>query len=236
MGLILRVDVDKPYGRKTILQKVTSKLREDYWFPAISCLGYLKPAESLIEYCNLNGIQGVFYFRNCTLPDKKILSLLKEGNHQIGFHAENTRSLNAFNDELERFRTRLSGTEISSFTKHGSGDIKLGKNHYAPYEPELYKKWSVESGLRYFLGNEIIGSPDDISTDKDFYPTMFWIHNEYRMETFNKLEDVIHYAKTLDIPIIIHPANFIANNFVNSEFKKLVSMAKDASISWKLIS
>ncbi len=65
---------------------------------------------------------------------------------------------------------------------------------------------------------------------------MFWIHNEYRMETFNKLEDVIHYAKTLDIPIIIHPANFIANNFVNSEFKKLVSMAKDASISWKLIS
>ena len=235
MGLILRVDVDKPFGRKTISERIKSKLREDFWFPAINCWGYLKATEKFIKYCNGNGIQGVFYFRNCTAPGKKITKLLREGNHQIGFHAENTRSLSTFKKELERFKEKLSGAELSSFTKHGSGDIKLGRNHYHPYEPDKYRLWAKEINLAYIYGNEIIDSTDDFSDSRDYYPKMFWIHNEYRNESFDKIEDVIRYARSFDIPVIIHPSNYYANDFVNREFNELVSRAKRDSISWNMI-
>lgn len=236
MGLILRVDVDKAYGRKTVSEKVRSKLREDYWFPAFDFLGYLKATEIFIKYCNSNEIQGVFYFRICTLPSQKILRLLEEGNHQIGFHAENTRSLSSFKKELEQFKRKLPNTPVSSFTKHGSGDIKIGKNHYAPYEPEKYKSWSKETGLDYKLGNEISDAPDNFKAAMNFYPKMFWVHNDYRDEGFNTIQELVSNAKVFDIPVVIHPSNFLASDFVNTEFKELVNLAKDASIPWKLIS
>jgi hypothetical protein len=40
MAFILRVDVDKPYGRASFPAKVVSKIREDYWLPTVGWLGY----------------------------------------------------------------------------------------------------------------------------------------------------------------------------------------------------
>jgi len=235
MGLILRVDVDKAYGRRTIPEKVKSKLREDYWFPAFDSWGYLNSTESFIRFCNLNEIRGIFYFRNCTRPGKKILKLIREGNHELGFHAENTKSLASFSKELEHFKRKISDTHISHFTKHGSGDIKIGRNHYAPYEPDKYKLWSKEVDLPYLFGNEITESPNDFKKSLNFYPKMFWIHNDYRHEGFYSIEELVRYAKDFDIPVIIHPSNFLANDFVNTEFKKLVSLAKEHSVDWHII-
>ena len=232
MGLILRVDVDKPYGRKNLFEKLKSKAREDFWFPQINSLGYLSALQELLVFCNKNNVKGAFYHRNCTIPNEEITHLLKEGNHLVGFHAENTKNFSTFQNELNKFKAKINNLNISSFTKHGSGDIKIGKHHYPPYEPEKYKKWSKDLDISYLYGNEICDSEMDFKSVENFHPKMFWVHREYRNSKFSSLETVINLAKTCNIPIILHPSNFIANPEVNQDFKKLVALAKDHSVSW----
>jgi hypothetical protein len=232
MGIVVRVDVDKPYGRKTIFGKVFSKLKEDYWFPTITSLGYLKATAEFIQYCNDNNVRAHFYFRHSTLPSKKIRQLLISGNHEVGFHAENTRSFETFQEEYQRFSSKLPNLQITSFSKHGSGDIKIGRHHYYPYEPSLYKDWAAKMNIGFSYGNEICDSEDDFNHVIDFYPKMFWIHQDYRGTAFNTLEEVVSLAKELTVPVIIHPSNFIAEPFVRSEFKRLVTLANLEKIDW----
>ena len=232
MPLILRVDVDKPYGRSNMLQKVLSKTREDLWFPAINMIGYLSTSEALLDYCNQNDIRGIFYFRNCTSPNSKIKGLMAKGNHAFGFHAENTRTTETFQSELSSMKKSVPNGMLHSFTKHGSGKLKLGKNHYPPYEPEKYKEWVQTMGVPFYFGNEVVEEIDDFSPVDGFYPKMFWLKKEYRIESFATIEDVISAAKTETVPIIIHPANFVADTFVNSELKRLVDLSKENNIDW----
>lgn len=232
MGLILRVDVDKPYGRNSSFQKIKSKLTEDYWFPKLDFLGYLKATEDFIKYCNDNGVKGFFYFRNCTVPNKKIRELLEEGGHKLGFHAENTRSLETFQGELNTFQKSTSGIALTSFTKHGSGFTKLGRNHYAPYEEDKYREWAGDVKVKFPFGNAIGESKGDFENIKDFYPKMFWMHSDYRHKEFPKVEDAIEASKKTTVPVIIHPSNFIADPFVREEFQKLVSLSKEQGIDW----
>ena len=73
--------------------------------------------------------------------------------------------------------------------------------------------------------NGICDSLHDFKDIKEFYPKIFWIHKEYRNDNFNKLEDVISIAQNFNVPVIIHPSNYAADNYINQEFKKLVSLA-----------
>jgi hypothetical protein len=234
MPFLLRVDVDKPYGRSNFITKILSKSKEDFWFPTIGGLGYLKGLEKLLVYCNENDIKGIFYFRNCTRPSQKIIHLMNEGKHEYGFHAENTRSVETFSKEIKLFKDKLiNNVELHSFTKHGSGKLKLGKNHYPPFEPEKYLEWSKKVGVSYFFGNEIASSSSDFSsTTNRYYPKMFWLKKEYRAAELSDLNLLIPIAKTKLTPIIIHPANFEADNFVQKSLKDLVQLSKDEKIEW----
>ena len=60
------------------------------------------------------------------------------GGHKIGFHAENTRTIDTFSEELNVFKKKVSPAKVESFSKHGSGQLKLGKYHYPSFEPEKY--------------------------------------------------------------------------------------------------
>jgi len=231
MPLILRVDVDKPYGRSNIINKVKSKLVEDYWFPKSDFLNYLYHVEEFIEYCNSQNVVGYFYFRNCTIPNEKVKKLLIEGNHKIGFHAEDTRNFNSFNSELNEFK-KNSNLTIDSFTKHGSGNYKLGKNHYPPYEPDVYLDWANSIKLDLFFGNGICRNLKDLLPINGFYPYMFWIERDYRDNNFNKLSQIIDYSIDNVIPILIHPCNFNASKIVKDDFKLLIEMARDNNIKW----
>ncbi|NVK65536.1 MAG: hypothetical protein HWE22_13170 [Flavobacteriales bacterium] len=232
MALILRVDVDKPYGRKSFPQKIMSKAREDFWFPQVNALGYLKATEEFISYCNENGVQGCFYFRNCTTPNKRITDLLKKGGHKVGFHAENTRTLESFSEELDVFKKETQGLSITSFTKHGSGQEKLGKHHYAPYEEDKYREWATSANINFPFGNAICSSLEDFQINDKFYPKMFWVHKDYRHQDFPTVENALDAAESLDVPVIIHPSNFIADSFVRQEFQKLVTLSNEKSIAW----
>ncbi|HXC04930.1 MAG TPA: hypothetical protein VNZ86_09275, partial [Bacteroidia bacterium] len=174
MALILRVDVDKPYGHSNLIRKVASKVSEDYFkIPLFSGISYLSHFIRFLEYCNANGVPGFMYHRMCTIPDQHVNELLKAGGHQLGFHAENTRTSATFAAELKRFRQQTS-LPVNSFTKHGSGTLKLGKHHYPPYEPGKYKVWAQQEGIGYYFGNGICTSAADLFAVNGFFENMFW--------------------------------------------------------------
>lgn len=234
MPFILRVDVDKPYGRASFSQKIKSKIAENYFSYRINSLGYLKANQNFLEYCNLNKISGIFYFRNCTQPNEINRKLINLGGHKIGFHAENTRTLETFSKELQLFENSLSDSKVHSFSKHGSGNIKIGKHHYAPYEPEKYKEWSNKLGVSFPFGNEIADSEEDFPLDLsfDFIAKMFWIHEDYRTEKLNTIDQIIEIAKEKVVPIIIHPSNFRKGSKVYESFCDLIEKSKEHQIDW----
>ncbi|HTB32338.1 MAG TPA: hypothetical protein VK808_09955 [Bacteroidia bacterium] len=236
MALILRVDVDKPYGRAGLFRKVISKLAEDYWFPQkVQALGYLSHLEDFLQFCNSQKVSGYIYHRICTVPDDKIIKLLQEGKHKLGLHAENTRSYETFSEELSKFKKMTSPLAVESFTKHGSGELKLGRNHYPPYEPGKYKEWAVKAHISYFFGNGICKSGNDFNNPDGYFENMFWIEREYRDPDFFDFGKLIREAKKQDVPVLIHPCNYNASRVVKEDFEELVRFSRRENIEWKLL-
>lgn len=231
MPFILRVDVDKPYGHHSISTKILSKLREDYYFPASKYLKYLKPTEEFLRFCNTNGVSSFLYFRNATIPTKKILELMSEGGHILGFHAENTITKETFQEELQIFEEKV-GQKVHFFTKHGSGKLKLGKNHYPPYEPEKYQNWSNALGIDFSFGNGIANSIASLAAQDGFYPNMFWIERAYRDSHFSSLEPLIDLAKESLVTLVVHPANFYTDVNVKNDLLELFMRSREHAIHW----
>jgi len=236
MPLVLRVDVDKPYGNSNFYNSVRSKLSEDYWYPNFSLFkyNYLAQLDEFLNYCNKVSIKGYFYFRICTIPDENIKKLLKNGGHKAGMHAENTRNYDTFKNEYEKLLD-LSNIKLDSFSKHGSGKIKLGKHHYAPYEPDKYIEWAKKLNISFPFGNDICSCAEDLKITDDYYPKIFWIEREYRNEHFKNLSKLIEVAKKEIVPILIHPSNFNSTAAVRNDFKELIQLAKEHNIDWVLL-
>lgn len=231
MALILRVDIDKPYGHHSLINKVFSKLKEDYYFPAIESLGYLKPTESFLNFCNSYSIPAILYFRNCTVPSEKINHIINAGNYQLGFHAENTLNIDTFKQELAAFEQKL-GKKVNTFTKHGSGKLKLGKHHYAPFEPEKYKVWANELNLNYSMGNGITNNLEDLFAKNNFFENMFWLEHPYRKEPLTNIKDIVVAAQTRNICLVIHPANFYTFKEVRDDLEKMILLSKELNVKW----
>lgn len=235
MSLVLRVDVDKPFGHASLMRKIASKLVEDYLgsispnFPK-----YLSHQIQFLQYCNDNSVPGFFYYRTCTKPSKVVSELMKAGGHKTGFHAENTRSLETLSAELGRFRDFVSPAPVETFTKHGSGVLKLGKHHYPPYEPNKYKEWAKELNCSFPFGNEICEKEEDLFEVDGFHDAMFWIEPDYRNPKFNTIEQVLSAAKHHRVIVLIHPENFASHKTVSDEFKTLVKRAREESVSWEV--
>jgi hypothetical protein len=236
MSIILRADVDKPYGNSTLLRKIVSKLEEDYLsFQLLNSKMYLSHLSSFLQFCNSENVAGIMYFRHCTLPDKKNLDLMHLGGHKLGFHAENTRSFKTFKDELNLFREKVKPYEVNSFSKHGSGVHKLGKNHYPLYEPDKYLEWSKQLNISYISGNDIATSSKELFPVDNYFSKIFWIEREYRNKNFFELEDFVNAAKTNDVVLLIHPCNFDSTEVVREDFMNLIKLAKRENVSWKVM-
>jgi hypothetical protein len=234
MSLILRVDVDKPYGRHTLPRKIFSKIKEDYFTEFPVKIGYLSHLKQFILFCNKNGVQGHFYHRICTTPDAETLAMQAQGGHIAGLHLENSRTKETLKAEIELLQSKVKGISINTFSKHGSGTYKLGKHHYAPYEPLKYKQWANELGLKYPSGNGTAEKAADLYNTDGYYENLFWIEPYYRSSKFDKLTDVIEAAKNGDVTVLIHPCNYLADKQTKEDFEALVQMAKSEGVSWKL--
>lgn len=231
MPFLLRLDIDKPYGHHNLVAKIFSKAREDYYFPAINSLGYLEPTIAILSFLNKNHIPAFLYFRNCTVPNQQILKLIDEGNYQLGFHAENTRTIETFKEEFFHFKKTL-GRRVQSFTKHGSGTYKLGRYHYPVYDPVNYRKWANELDLDYSLGNGMAASPDDLLPVAGFFKDMFWLESSYRQPGFNEIEKIASLSAKMLIPVVSHPSNYYTYPQVKKDLLFLVQFSKVNNIEW----
>ena len=235
MALILRVDVDKPFGKHTLIRRVFSKIKEDYFLNLTERFGYLDHLKAFIHYCNKMEITATFFHRLCTTPDSETLSLLLAGDHRIGLHLENSRSKESLFAELDALQKRVKEFQIISFSKHGSGVYKLGKYHYPKYEPELYNLWSQELGYKFHSGNGIPESAKDLYAVNGYFENIFWIEPEYRSPKFYEITYLVDVAKANDVVVLIHPCNYMADETTRNDFHKLVELAKAHNVGWKLL-
>ena len=156
MSIIIRIDVDRAYGKKTIFRQLLSRVSSDFYFPKIEKLGYLEDLKKILRFLNNNNIRSYIFFRKCTFPSKSVLRLIEKGKHIIGLHLENSRSYNSFYKELQFLEKRLA-IKIKSLSKHGSGLKKYGFHHYPFYEPNQYIEWAKKSKMEVFWEREKTG-------------------------------------------------------------------------------
>ena len=233
MPLILRVDVDKPYGRANIGGKILSKVCENFWLPQMASLGYLKDLKKFLGFLRSEKISAHIYFRICTLPpqgwsDKSLLD-----GHMIGLHSEDTRTIDTFRDELKTLQAHFSSRVISSFTKHGSGKWKSGRKHYPLYEPDKYLRWADDIGVPFLFGNQEVHNVEDVTGEAGFYPRMYWIDRLHINSSMPGIMQAIEWAKQgCHVIVIIHPCNFIGDREVEKNMRRLVACSKEQGVAW----
>jgi len=231
MSLILRIDVDKPFGHHNMVSRIKSKISENYF--NINWLlnsGYLMHLKELLDHLNGIKISAFIYFRYCTAPDKDVLNLLEAGEHHFGFHAENTRTEDLFLNELRLFEAEV-GMNALSFTKHGSGKEKLGKNHYPKYEENKYIEWGKKH-LSFYFGNGILKNKNLTNSEEIYFPNMFWVHSSYRDESLFDISKVIKKARKEDVCIIIHPSNYYTFEIVKNDFNNIIKQSVVNEVNW----
>lgn len=141
MALIVRIDVDRPYGKQGLVRHVASRIASDYFLPRLEWLRYLDELKTILSILNANGQSAYVFFRKCSYPSDSVRELMAAGNHVCGLHLENSRSEETFRQELESLEHQL-GFPVSAFSKHGSGLYRYGLHHFAPYEPDRYLPWA----------------------------------------------------------------------------------------------
>jgi hypothetical protein len=224
MALIIRIDVDRPYGRRPFSRHLLSRLSSDFYFPKIESFGYLTELQTMLHWLNEAGARAHAFFRRCTLPSSPILELMETGRHEIGLHLENSRSFETFLAEKEMVE-RHTGKKVFSISKHGSGGAKYGFHHYAPYEPERYIGWAGQTTMRLFLGN--LEDPTLIPDQKEngliVFPSAFWLEPHWRDTQKFPVDWLLDHGRHQNIVLLVHPENVLADDGLSADFKKLIN-------------
>ena len=223
MALIVRIDVDRPYGRNPVARHVLSRLRSDLYFPRLEALGYLRELAVVLEVLNRLKARAYVFFRRCTLPSSCILRLIASGKHEIGLHLENSRSYTSFIGE-KRTLERHIGRPVSALSKHGSGELRAGLRHYPPYQPDLYVQWARRSEMTLLLGNLEDPSLDPVQDVAGFrfYPAAFWLEPSWRNTEKFTVDWLRGRAASRDVALLVHPENILADAALFAEFEGLV--------------
>jgi hypothetical protein len=211
MSIILRIDVDRPYGRSGIVRHLASRISTDYYLPRIPWLRYLGELGDILGILNEREISAYVCFRKCSLPSENIIKLMAAGRHAFSLHLENSRTYETFKEELDFLQTFLH-VRVETFSKHGSGIYKYGRNHYAPYEPEKYVEWAMKSGMKCFWGN--LEDPTIRSIQNGsliYFPSAFWLESSWRDVEKYPITWLVNEARERDIVMLLHPDNVVSD-------------------------
>jgi hypothetical protein len=218
MGLIVRIDVDRPYGKQGLVRHVASRLSSDYYLPRMQWLRYLDELKMILSILNAHRKSAYVFFRKCTYPTKEICALMEAGGHRFGLHLENSRTAESFHEELDSLQRELR-RPVDTFSKHGSGQNRYGLHHFAPYEPERYLEWGRESGMKAFFGN--LEDPQ-LRPSEDggivFFPSAFWLEPSWRDTRKFPIEWLLSEAAERDVVMLLHPDNVTADPAITREF------------------
>src|SRR5215469_198801 len=223
MALIIRIDVDRPYGRRPFLRHCLSRLSSDLYFPRVERFGFLEDLAIMLSWLNEARARAHVFFRRCTLPSSSILKLLDSGRHEIGLHLENSRSLMTFLAERQIIERHV-GRKVRVVSKHGSGGSKYGFHHYAPYEPEKYVDWAEHASMRLFLGNleDPTLEPNSTKNGLVIFPAAFWLEPSWRDTRKFTVGWLLQQAKDKDVVLLVHPENVLGSPELVSDFRRLV--------------
>jgi hypothetical protein len=224
MALIVRMDIDRPYGRKPLYRHVMSRVSSDHWLPPMKAAGYLNELQEVFSILAKYKARAYAFFRQCTRPSQEIISLMANGGHEAGLHLENSRSFESYLLEKQSLEKHL-GRAVTAFSKHGSGGAKFGRNHYAPYEPENYVAWGDRSGMKHFFGN--LEEPEICSFMSEngliCFPAAFWLETPWRDTRKYPVEWLLENGKKRDVVLLIHPENVLASSELTKDFHRLLS-------------
>lgn len=219
MALIIRIDVDRPYGKQGVVRHVASRVASDYFLPRLEWLRYLQELKTILGILNAHRRSAYVFFRKCSYPCDEVRELMAAGNHVYGLHLENSRSAQSFYEELQSLEQEL-GFPVTAFSKHGSGRHRYGRHHDAPYEPERYLPWAKQAGLKLFLGN---GEDPRLQPFQDgellFYPSAFWLEPAWRDKQKFPLDWLLREAAERDIVMLLHPDNVTSDREIMREFQ-----------------
>lgn len=227
MSVIVRIDVDRPFGKRDSIHRLTSRIRSEAYFPRMRKLHYLGDLNYILQKLNLSNVRSYVFFRRCSLPDRSIMDLMERGGHKGGMHLENSRSFESFKKELRFIESHL-GRGVVCFSKHGSGVHKYGLRHYAPYEPEKYLEWGAATNMGLFFGNleDPRISEYCFKGRLRYFPSAFWLEEEYRdIERFNPNWLVSESLKR-DVVLLFHPDNVTTSPKLTEQLEYILSHAK----------
>jgi hypothetical protein len=230
MALIVRIDVDRPYGKQGVVRHIASRISSDYFLPRVEWLRYLDELKTILHILNVNGKSAHVFFRKCSYPTPAVCELMEAGGHVFGLHLENSRSAEAFREELGSLERAL-GRRVVEFSKHGSGRLHLGRHHYAPYEPERYLPWARQAGMKLFFGN--LENPELRPVMDDgllFYPSAFWLEPHWRDTKRFPIEWLLREAAERDVVMLMHPDNVTSSPEIMSEFLMAIESLETANL------
>lgn len=224
MALIVRIDVDRPYGKHPFHRHVLSRVSSDLYFPKIQSCGYLEELKWMLRLLNGKKARAYAFFRRCTLPSAEVMELMEQGQHEIGLHLEDSTSFDSFLAEKEILEEHL-GKRVFSMSKHGSGRKKFGYHHYAPYEPEKYVEWAHRAGMKLFLGNleDPSINPSVCTNGTTFFPAAFWLEPQWRDTRTFTVDWLKSYAIENDTVLLVHPENVLECADLTESFHELVA-------------
>ena len=231
MSLIIRIDVDRPYGRSPLWRHSLSRLSSDFYFPRVPAFGYLDELRTMLTWLNQASARSYVFFRRCTLPDGPVMELLNRGQHEIGLHLEDSRTYETFQREITLLQ-RAVNRPIRSFSKHGSGGAKFGYHHHAPYEAEKYVQWAERSSLQTFLGN--LEDPELAPLQAGgltVYPSAFWLEPHWRDTAKYPVEWLLERAKSTHVVLLVHPENITSSPALTQDFQRLIRSLETAILS-----
>jgi hypothetical protein len=230
MALIVRIDVDRPYGKQGVVRHVASRISSDYFLPRIETLRYLDELKTILRILQANDKSAHVFFRKCTYPSREVCGVMEAGKHEFGLHLENSRSSTTFGEELSALE-RTVGRKIVEFSKHGSGRLHLGRHHYAPYEPERYIPWAQEAGMKVFFGN--LEDPQLRPVQEGellFYPSAFWLEPFWRDTKKFPIEWLLEEAQARDVVMLMHPDNVTSDAAIMREFLMAIEKLETAAL------
>jgi hypothetical protein len=232
MSLLIRIDVDRPYGRTPLARHLLSRVSSDLYFPRVKGFGYLTELETILTWLNEASAPAYVFFRRCTLPSEPLLKLLDDGQHEIGMHLENSRSYETFLEEKQMLETH-AGRRVRSVSKHGSGGSKYGFHHYAPYEPQRYVEWAARSSMSLFLGNleDPTLEATRVGSSLSVFPAAFWLEPYWRDTNKFTIDWLLTNAKQRDVVLLVHPENVLADSSLVADFKKLITSLESRILS-----
>jgi hypothetical protein len=219
MALVVRIDVDRPYGKQGVLRHIASRLASDYYLPRMELMNYLAELKTILRMLNGSGNPAFVFFRKCTYPSNEVIELMESGGHQFGLHLENSRTSETCQEELDFLQSKLS-RPVVAFSKHGSGQTRYGRHHYAPYEFEKYIDWGRQAGMKLFFGN--LEDPQIMPVQHDdllCFPAAFWLEPHWRDTKAYPIEWLLTEARRRDVVMLLHPDNVTASPEIMREFQ-----------------